>query len=469
MLNKGQQQACDRITQLFYYARGKDRLAGIFAAGGCGKSYLLDSLVSQLGLQHEEIIVSATTHEACEAITQANKESNLPYAVTIYSVLKMIVNSDGEERYLSNAKPFDFTGIKLLIVDEVSMAGELLTKRLLEAMKYYPELFIVVVGDPDQALVVKLGLSPIFTTVPQKNKFFLTENMRQVGVEVKDEEPDESLIRLTIPKTHVSEALKSKVHHGSAVDLTVKEIKQCIRDKYKGKLEFTNEFGTKGSLITLPPARFYKGFQYYVKQDKDTKLITWTNRSCRRYNNLARQSIYGKKISESEFWLEGEKILAGNELMDRENEFPFRICRKRKQGIIVSSSQVPEIAYIREETGISLSGYRLEVDFGNKGVIYIPDEKGFVTYYNTLEDLRKSALKQSWRWQAFWEFKDLIADIRYSWAITCHASQGKTLGENVFVDMIDLNRNPNWLERLTLTNVALSRTTMNCWVNQRGK
>ena len=51
--------------------------------------------------------------------------------------------------------------------------------------------------------------------------------------------------------------------------------------------------------------------------------------------------------------------------------------------------------------------------------------------------------------------------------MTAHGAQGKSMGENVFVDMIDMNKNPNWLERLTLTNVAISRTTKNVWISQR--
>jgi len=472
-LNKGQQLAVERATQLYHYGTGVDRLMGLIAPGGYGKSYCMSGMIQALSINLDQVLVTAPTHESVDSLSASNKDYNLPEAITIYSALKMRINSNKEEEYLTNAKPFDFTYIKVLVIDEISFLGQKVVDRLRLAMSLYPKLFIIAVGDPDQTLTVNYGLSPIFKEILPRNTCYLTENMRQSSIITPShpsyKKPSEKEINKAVPSIFLDEikTKRSTVHRGSAVDLVVKEVKDCIKDRYKVKLSFESEFGTEGSLLVVPPKIFLKSFLDCIKKDKGTRMICWTNRACRRYNNLAREVTYGKKLANSQPFQENELIIAGNELIEFQSL--SIIARKRQVGSVLAIDKVKVIPHITSDFGVNISGYRLKLQFKSSGYVYIPDEEGYEVYHSQCKSLADKALidNSGYLWANYWNFKKCIADLRQSWAITAHGAQGKTLGNDVFFDLIDMNKNPNWLERLTLTNVALSRTIKNTWINQR--
>ena len=81
-----------------------------------------------------------------------------------------------------------------------------------------------------------------------------------------------------------------------------------------------------------------------------------------------------------------------------------------------------------------------------------------------LADVAKRA-KINRNWTEYWYLRESVHQVKHCYAITVHRSQGSTF-TNVFLDVIDIQKNQRVHEQLKLLYVGASRPTTNLFLNR---
>ncbi|MCK4500468.1 AAA family ATPase [Candidatus Babeliales bacterium] len=162
-------------------------------------------------------------------------------------------------------------------------------------------------------------------------------------------------------------------------------------------------------------------------KDEDV-IVAWRNKTVNMYNRLVRMHKFGTTD-----WQVGEKVRIGShflklELPTESEHFIERIEKGKSGGYHV---------------------WFVHLDC-NKVVPVIHD--GDKEEY----DLMLESLASQQKWKHFYALKDSYCDLRPSYAITAHKSQGSTY-DNSFVDFADIFENPTSNEAIRAAYVSTTR------------
>jgi len=404
MLNSQQQTAFDTIVAMT--AHDKLRLDG---EGGCGKTYVLTTVVEHLIREGKKPLVVAPTHMARQnLVDKVNPEvRHLVENRTLASLLGRFGIRGGEgSTVFVNPKAPNTAQYDLIIIDEISM----MSQKDLMALAACP-VPIVFSGDLKQLPVVKQKKA-VWDHIPVLR---LTEQMRQSGAILE-----------------LAQRLRSEIafpSHSVPSDGLWVHSEQELLPKFISDLKLNSD----------------RQWAY--------RFLTYTNNSVYEINSTVRHSLHGNAAAEP--WLTGEYIILQ------------QTCAAGHNAEILQITDVldfePNKAYPE------LTDWIIELENGHALRVLAPSDRRKVDVIKKeLRDklvLAKKLKLSSTIAQLLGEIEYLDlhwVDVNYTYATTVHKSQGMTI-PHVYVDTIALNRASN---KRALLYVAFSRASENLHVSE---
>lgn len=384
------------------FLSSEDRTMVLEGYAGTGKTTLTALLVSERS--DLRICVTAPTHKAVSVLAAKIPTADLS---TIHSLLKLRVKDlpDGTQTCRPEDPTFSLTGIDLLVVDECSMLGSDLLDYIFQRSG---EAKILFVGDPAQLPPVsphESASSPVFSLVSRKA--VLSKIVRQAQ--------DNPILALSA------------------------KIRTWIEE---GHLPAISDIETA---LPPPPAKaglmrgdISHAVAFEHQEGRDTRVLCFTNARVLDYNRKIHEILHpGSALP----FVPGQTVVFQSE---HESPLNRRTIRNNEEVQIVAIS--PE-NHPKWEMIPAWKVVLLHPEHGNL-TVFAP--KHPVALQNTVkslfEDYRRltSDKKDRDRYaeglgcstQA-WALKKAFADIRATYAMTVHKSQGSTF-HTVFVDWNDI-------------------------------
>lgn len=403
MLTDGQEKILKKSLDILSFS---NRLL-IKGSAGVGKTYLTRYLIEQLIFRsnsHLNIVCTAPTNKAV-AVLRENIPNNYEFSTT-HSALNLKRNIDDKtgDIYFTEKSENPLINVDILLIDESSM----ISTDLLEYIeKHGYDTKVIFLGDNKQINPVNEKDTPVF-----KGSY--------LSVELK-------------------EIIRQK--KGNAIINLSRNLD--LLDTYKSNIS-----DNKGFVFT----NNYNKVLDELSTNTSTRYISWTNVEINTMNKRVRHKIYSNPRK-----IELNEVLVFNKPYG--TYFTNEEITVDKLSIIQKTYKYPLNTY--KSSGIDLKCYLINKDII---VIHEDDEN---KYKKLVRDLRKKARKnldkdakdeEKIKWVDFYKFIENFADIKYNYAITVHKSQGSTY-KRVIINLVDINRNKNLIERKRLLYTAITRAS----------
>lgn len=389
--------------------------ANLRGPAGTGKTTLLKYIVLgglKLGLR---VLVTSFTHKACGVLREKFEGLHKfgvkpPEPRTLHSLLNLTPKKAayGEpETFVQKRQP-DFRDIDLIIIDECSMLGADLMNFIEKDIKN-SGMNVLFAGDPYQLRPVgEVKLSKSFKT---EKVFKLTEVVRHTGP------------ILDLATSVRSQKVSSFFREGKTEDSEV-------------HVHFSKE------------AQRRRWLQELQEGDPDnTVMLCFTNDNRRKFNALARATLYGK---EAPRFMKGDTVLSLSPIVSPEpDQYGMEeIMYPNNCDIKITGEPVLHEMF-QPVHGVNLVVRAWELPTA-EGTIYVladhAEEGKFKKAFQALgksiaeevakaqetgkfEDVRKAKARWS---NEYFPLKKFFADVDFRYAITIHKSQGSTY-KTVFV------------------------------------
>ena len=386
---------------------------------GTGKTFCIQELVNAGTFKSSEICFTAPTNKAVKVLRKYLDEAALQDCTTktIYSLLGLSLQANGEVKELQKPdEPVDLSRYKVIVVDEASMINRFLMEAIHEAFAEWSVPFIFM-GDPAQLPPVGEISSLVWKI---KNGYTLTKVLRY-GNSMLDLA---TAIRNVVDNPFPSIKIKTNppVHRVS---------KPVWLDTIVENLDL-------------------------FKSD-EAKIISWRNTKVDEYNSYVRNLIFGRAEAKATKWLPTDKIVATSRINDLDGN------------ILLQTDDTAEIISVVEGHHPMYNEFEifniLALDErGLKITLRVLTNSGAFELSNKLHELSMEAKNgKGYKWREFWELKEAFAEIRHSYAITSHRSQGSSY-RKVFVDLEDLMLNRNKAEAFRSLYVSCTRQREELWI-----
>ncbi len=420
---------------------------------GTGKTFTLSKLIKQLATDGYRVAVTAPTHQAVRVIQGMLSNASI-YDVdclTLHSLLSLkITRENGKEVLVRSGSKNHLDKYDVVIVDECSMIDHDLfdyTKRAAQTTR----VKIIFTGDPAQIPPVNHdSQSPTFLLPGPR----LTEIMRQAM--------DNPIL-----------AYCTDIRHGIERGDTVPPTPVDQHNPIIGQ-----------GIKVMPGAAFTQFLQdAFVHGDYDQypnrfRVIAYRN---------AQVCAYNRQVQLLRYPMIGAAPFADGELV--------YIAKPLKPTMLVDAEGTTEDELLENTETLAkfdgspsraahplyphLSAWCVTITTNNTTYsAWTLDDAGWQQHRQALNALASEitvakALQKAGKvcpetptgaWKDFWKLHDAFAVLRPSYAMTAHKSQGNTF-ENVFVDALDILRNPNRQEAMQILYVACSRATRNVIIN----
>jgi exodeoxyribonuclease-5 len=407
--------------------RGDPEFYVLKGYAGTGKTYLMTYLAKS-GLttnDHEQpikphqICFTAPTNKAVKVLRNYLNDAKLAQCPTktIYSLLGLSLQANGEVKELSHPEePVDLSTFKLIVVDEGSMVNRFLMDAIETAFAewHVPFLFM---GDPAQLPPVGETTSPIWKI---ENQSLLTQVMRY----------GDSMLDLATSIRKVVDHPCPSVKISSAPPV------------YR----------------VSKPAWFEKMVENLpLFKDGTAKTIAWRNVTVDKYNIFIRSHIFGTLEARSNVWLPEDKIVATSMLKNLDDETFMRTDEE---------ATVLEVVLGHHPRHQEFEIWNLLCEDENKRKVTIRTltPTGLFHLNNRLNELSMEAKGgKKYKWREFWQLKEAFNEIRHSYAITSHRSQGSSYLKT-FVDLEDIMLNRNRQEAFRSLYVSCTRQRQEIYI-----
>lgn len=387
--------------------------------GGTGKTTCVMDAVKQWVADGQRVLLAAPTNKAVKQMEKAAAPFRFPEgkveACTLAHALGLALLPSGEEKKIKKVGPCIIDQFNVLVMDESSMVSKYaLFERILPAVEK-AGVYLVVVGDTWQLPPVREHKSEAFDLYPG--------------------------IALTTVERFGKDSPIATLTHGLRGSL--------IADRpYSFN---SDEVGVE----TVLPVDFVKAVVSSFGEDvNNTRALAWTNSKVDTINGAVRQSIYGPQAAKFEV---GERVVTGAPIFD---ELTDELVLGTDEECIVKA--MTESSVHDEHGGRDYETYQLVLDpvYAAAGSIHchVIHDRSVRQFNRDLDSIRERAGRDHREWFWFHKLKDLFADIRYSYCITVHRSQGSTF-DTVLVDVPNILRNKSRSERNRLLYVACSRAS----------
>lgn len=472
-LTPAQQVAHDQL--LDFCQKKQSSLAVLEGFAGSGKTYLMGRLLNTLFAQFRDrecsplrVAIAAPTNKAVRVLRDTLQAAGVPIAGagdedfvpggrrakpkpgctcrSIHSFLGLKLNElENGKQETAKSSESSLDQYDVAIVDEASMIGADLFERIVQE---HGACTILFVGDPAQLPPVKgLGaLSPVFDRVAFKVR--LTEVVRQAA--------DNPIIRLSM-------ALRKMIELGVKADPL--SLAQAL-PKQGGGVPVALVAGTPGTLVD-----FWLE-EHRADPSADTRIVAYTNAQVLDYNQRIHRALHGD--TGDRVYVEGQRVIVHQQAkarmqVDDETWIDSRLITSEE--VTVETLEVtPHPLYPH------IPANRLEVVNWDDDTfeVYVPIHQQ--QFNATIDQMfgqwralqaemrlatgdRAVALKSAARDAsgAAWALRNSFAQIRHSYALTCHKAQGSTF-DCALVDFADLSRMPDPLEFNRALYVAVTRS-----------
>lgn len=411
-LNTDQSNALEDMKE--FVLSSKDSFFILKGYAGTGKTTCMRELIKLL---NGRIAFTAPTNKATRVLRDMlTTEEYKPETCTIYSLLGLRMEADGEVKVLSAPEDdaLDLSNYRLVVVDEGSMLNSQVWKYI-EAAAFTSSVKFIIMGDKAQLPPVGEPESPVFKL---ENSAELTKVMRH----------DNQILTLA---TKIREA-QGKVSH-----------QYQIRD----------DNDAEGGVYLLTASAFHAKMYDYAKQGLFSqigycKALAWRNVVVDKMNAIIRSAIFDSNVR----WLVGDRIVVARRAESLEGK---TIANTDDEGTVT------QVLMGEHPVFSDMMVYHLYVtlDDNRQVVLYALHELSKLKFERRRDELSRLAKVASNRrkaWAEYWHFNDSFHDVRYGYAITVHRSQGSTYKE-VFVDRLDITKNPSNKEALQCLYVAVTR------------
>jgi AAA domain len=379
---------------------------------GTGKTWLLRLLKTVC----RDIVYTAPTNKAAKVLGS----SVGTLAKTTYSALGLRMEQQEDAMVLteSSRAPYYAPGT-ILVVDETSMVGQLLTAAILRTITDMG-IRVIFVGDPAQLPPVGETRSPAWSVnrAPECNAM-LRKVMRN----------DSQLLTLA---TNIRACIKTR-DWTSPLRSDHDDVQGVW--KWKTRTKFIDKVLER---ITCP-------------QDAvQTKIIAWRNKTVDEYNGIVR-----KHLGFNERYCIGDQMLLVQPLKDGDTiiahtDDDFSITDVAELTVSLHDVEIPVYEIAARQT---------DGDWSKN--LYVPRRRAVLDDLLNRLARRARASKGAGRklaWQEFWSVHEQFHDVRYGYAFTSHRAQGSTV-TNVWVDQQDTLSNRNSREAFQCFYVQSTRPT----------
>lgn len=395
---------------------------------GTGKTYLMTHLArtglllrnnddATMGppftpIHPRQICFTAPTNKAVKVLRNYLDGANLGFCTTktIYSLLGLSLQANGEVKEITKPEePVDLSHFKLIVVDEGSMVNRFLMSAIEDAFDEFEVPFLFM-GDPAQLPPVNEISSPIWKI---ENQSILTE-VKRYGDSMLDLA---TAIRKVVDNPFPSIKIETKA-----------PVYRCTRTDWLDQILANLELFKSG----------------------DAKTVAWRNVTVDKYNQYIRGHIFGRAEAKSNIWLPGDKIVATSMLKDLDDEIFMRTDEE---------ATVEQVALGHHPKYNEYEIWNLLVldENGRKRTIRTLTPEGAFYLNNRLNELSMEAKSgKRYKWREFWILKEAFNEIRHSYSITSHRSQGSSY-RKVFVDLEDIMLNRNRAEAFRSLYVSCTR------------
>jgi len=379
---------------------------------GTGKSYSITLLAKSGLLKPEEICFTAPTNKAVKVLRNYLDGAGLENSPskTIYSLLGLSLQANGEVKELSKPEePVNLSAYKVIVCDEASMVNRFLMEAVNDAFDDWSVPFLFM-GDPAQLPPVGEITSPVWKIEPFSE---LTTVMRY-GNSMLD----------------LATAIRKQVDN----PFPSIKIETCAPVFRETRTEWLDQ-------IMLNLELFKSG---------EAKVIAWRNVTVDKYNQLIRAAIFGRQEAKLNDWLEGDKIVATAHLKDLEDN---TFMRTDEEATVLACTVGSHPRFKEFEIFNLLCLGENE----RKCTIRTLTDDGRFHLNNRLNELAAEAKTgKRYKWKEFWTLKEAFNEIRHSYAITSHRSQGSSYLKT-FIDLEDIMQNRNRPEAFRSLYVACTR------------
>lgn len=386
---------------------------------GTGKTFCIQELVNAGTFKPSEICFTAPTNKAVKVLRNYLDDAGLQACTTktIYSLLGLSLQTNGEVKELAKPdEPVNLSQYKVIVVDEGSMVNRFLMDAIHDAFAKWKVPFIFM-GDPAQLPPVGEITSPIWKI---ENGYALTKVLR---------------------------------YGNSMLDLAT-SIRNVVDNPFPSIKIETNPPVHR---VTKPEwfDEILKNLELF-KTD-EAKIISWRNTKVDEYNAFIRRNIFGQQEARAAMWLPTDKIVATSR------------CTDLDDNILLQTDETAEILEIAEGNHPLYSEFEiyniLALDERDRKItLRVLTASGAFRLSNKLNELSMEAKGgKRYKWKEFWTLKEAFSEIRHSYAITSHRSQGSSY-RKVFVDLEDLMLNRNKAEAFRSLYVSCTRQREELWI-----
>lgn len=435
-LFEDQQRAVDCILEFVADPNATEML--VEGPAGSGKTSSIRVAINELDEELKwSTVVCAPTNKAVKVARELSGDT--VETTTIYKLLSLRPEPNGEIKEIKQGDQAHqkLLATKLVMLDEASMASTPLRPYILDAQMNYGIKFVHI-ADRYQLPPVGEDLSWVFSQV--QSRVVLDKVKRH----------DNAILNLA---THVREVIDS----GNLSNLRLKD-------------DFTEEAGGVEVFSRS------KAFDELIldtwshlneSQDRDFsghRMLAWTNNRVNSFNELVRETIYGRRPARDNRLMLGERVVVCNPVLSLASGEV--LMHTDEEGFIEKITTGPHPKYPEIEC------YKMAIrrESNNEVVgVFSPTEDGWMKARRQMDNFRKKALNEDRIfWGAYYAMQEAINDVRPCHALTTHRSQGSTF-VNTFLDADNILSNSNTIEALKSFYVGITRAQHNVKLKWSGR
>lgn len=404
----------------------------VVGPGGSGKTTCVMAVVEEAIRLGQQVLMCAPTNKAVRVLYETAKSAGLDLSAirfsTLHSALGLVMLPTEEDRRIAQCGDSIIGNFDVVVLDEGSMLGKYIAHNLFLPEIERPKTFAIIMGDDCQLFPVRERMSPVFSLNPM---FFLKRVERYKGE---------------------SEIAAMNTH-----------LRGCITNDIT--FQYQPSRGEEGGIVTLQDRYFreklVEAFGAATDEErKGMKALAWRNKTVDGHNRRIRAGIYGPDAHRFEV---GERVIIGKAISKGNTV----LASTDDEAVIVHIDHNKWIQHNPEgsDLGFEVEQLSLEIDgsYGRLLVNVIREEEQ--PRLNRELSKLAAAARETGRWKDFWDLKEMFHDIRYSYCITVHRSQGSTYN-TVFVDAADIMSCAQRAERQRLMYVATSRPRSMLYINK---
>ena len=441
----GDQPAAYEAIRLFFQLSG----GGMYLLqgyAGTGKTYMTREVSELVPPKSGRIIVTAPTHKAVMVLRKGTWYRNVEFMTTYAALgLRQVINSDGTVSFKpDHSMGFPADDYTHIIVDEASMTNDeifdILVPLALEQGKK-----ILFVGDSMQIPPVGQKFAMPFDKEVRKRYGIEVSTLNTI---IRQEEGSPVIDNATL--------IRSRIHAPTQI-LNSQAVENHLGGVYPISREKEQPF-FQSDILPMYKSPMYERSIDYVK------VIGWRNITVDSYNKQIREFIFGMNLPKI---IKGDKLIADAPIVEAGRTLLNTNEEMEVVDVWINNEDMGEGAIIKyyycQVRSYSMDKYN---EFMIR-IIHEDSEEFYKKILSLQAKLANSYPKGSFQarsaWIDYYKFIEHWHQVKYSYAITAHKSQGSTY-ENAYVLKWDIEMNRDVFERNRILYTACTRPSKNLFI-----